>query len=54
MSFGESAEDEMEVRETAITMTTGYTKVNVEWEDKVIRWWYFLVQTAGHIRNRGI
>ena len=29
----ESPEDEMEVRETAMTMTIGDTKVNVEWED---------------------
>ena len=29
----ESSEDEMEVRETAMTMTIGDTKVNVEWED---------------------
>ena len=28
----ESAEDEMEVRETAMTMTIGDTKVNVDWE----------------------
>ena len=29
----ESSEDEMEVRETAMTMTIGDTKVNVAWED---------------------
>ena len=29
----ESSEDEMEVRETTMTMTIGDTKVNVEWED---------------------
>ena len=28
----ESSEDEMEVRETAMTMTIGDTKVNVDWE----------------------
>ena len=28
----ESSEDEMEVRETTMTMTIGYTKVNVDWE----------------------